>query len=47
MNPARVIGPALAGGYWDLHAAYWIGPVIGAVLGSVFYKYLILDEPAE
>ena len=47
MNPARVIGPALAGGYWDLHAAYWIGPVVGAVLGSFFYKYLILDEPAE
>jgi aquaporin Z len=29
MNPARVLGPALAGGGWDAHAAYWIGPDSG------------------
>jgi glycerol uptake facilitator-like aquaporin len=44
MNPARVLGPALVGGVWDMHAAYWIGPVIGAVLGSVFYKTLIYRD---
>jgi MIP family channel proteins len=44
MNPARVLGPALAGGYWDMHAAYWIGPILGGIAGTLFYKGLILQE---
>jgi MIP family channel proteins len=44
MNPARVLGPAIAGGVWDMHLAYWIGPVAGAVAGSLFYKNFILRE---
>ena len=44
MNPARVLGPAIAGGVWDAHIAYWIGPILGALVGSFFYKILILDE---
>jgi aquaporin Z len=48
MNPARVLGPALAGGFWEMHAAYWIGPIVGIVLGSFFYKLLLLEpEPAR
>ena len=44
MNPARVLGPAIAGGVWDMHVAYWIGPVVGALLGSFFYKTFIYEE---
>ena len=41
MNPARTFGPALAGGYWENHIVYWIGPVIGGVLaGLVYSKFL-------
>lgn len=38
MNPARVLGPALVGGVWSMHAAYWIGPVVGAVVACLIYK---------
>ncbi len=34
MNPARSLGPALVGGAWHGHWAYWIGPSIGAALGA-------------
>ena len=44
LNPARVLGPAIAGGVWDMHAAYWVGPVIGAVVGSLFYKAFIYQD---
>jgi glycerol uptake facilitator-like aquaporin len=38
MNPARVLGPAIVGGVWSMHAAYWVGPVLGAVVGAFVYK---------
>jgi MIP family channel proteins len=41
MNPARVLGPALVGGVWTMHAAYWIGPILGAVLAALLYKGLL------
>jgi glycerol uptake facilitator-like aquaporin len=44
MNPARSLGPALIGGVWDTHAAYWIGPIVGAVAGGLFYKTLLTRE---
>ncbi len=44
MNPARALGPALVGGVWDTHLAYWIGPIVGGVLGSLFYKLLLYRE---
>lgn len=33
MNPARHFGTALASGYFDNTWLYWLGPIIGAVLG--------------
>ncbi len=42
MNPARTFGPALAGGFWDNNFVYWIGPIIGGVMGALFYEYVIL-----
>ncbi|MBI4548767.1 MAG: aquaporin [Ignavibacteriae bacterium] len=41
MNPARSFGPALAGGYWDNHIVYWIGPLLGGIVAGLIYsKYL-------
>jgi MIP family channel proteins len=40
MNPARTFGPALAGGYWEHHLVYWIGPMLGAGLAALVYKKL-------
>jgi MIP family channel proteins len=43
MNPARALGPEVAGklftGWW----VYWIGPIIGAVLASGIYEFLYLS----
>ncbi len=53
VNPARWFGPAL----WELtipgshafsdHAVYWIGPIVGALLGGGVYIYLILPASEE
>ncbi len=38
MNPARSFGPALVGGWWNMHWAYWLAPIIGATLAAVVYQ---------
>lgn len=40
MNPARSLGPALAGGEWVGHWLYWVAPVGGMVLGAKAYEFL-------
>ena len=49
MNPARSFGPALVGGHWTIHEAYWLGPILGAVAGALVYDSLLLskDDPAK
>jgi glycerol uptake facilitator-like aquaporin len=37
MNPARSLGPAIIGGYWNNHWVYWLGPISGAFLAVGFY----------
>ena len=46
MNPARSFGPAVGSsiffhnyGQWPRHYVYWVGPIIGATLGSVSHRY--------
>lgn len=40
MNPARSFGPNLAAGLLDVSfAIYWLGPVIGGLLGAMAYEY--------
>ncbi|HZW84720.1 MAG TPA: aquaporin, partial [Nitrososphaerales archaeon] len=42
MNPARALGPMIAGSFFP---SYWyiyvVGPVIGAVVAGLVYRYLI------
>lgn len=49
MNPARTIGTLIGGGsatssLWGQHWVYWVGPVIGAVLGAIVYEAAILKK---
>ena len=47
MNPARSFGPALLSGIWSHQWIYWVGPVIGAIVGALAYQIirLPLSEP--
>ncbi|MGI0092086.1 MAG: MIP/aquaporin family protein [Nitrososphaerales archaeon] len=42
MNPARAIGPMIAGlffpGYWYI---YWVGPIIGGILAGLVYHHVL------
>ena len=44
MNPARVFGPALASGHWQNHLLYWVGPLVGAVLGAAAQHFLLMER---
>jgi MIP family channel proteins len=45
MNPARVLGPAIASGHWAHHLVYWVGPLAGGALAALLHKF-VLAEPA-
>lgn len=45
MNPARSLGPALVAGVWQDHWVYWIGPLLGALLGASLYQILRAPAP--
>jgi aquaporin NIP len=40
MNPARSFGPALVSGNWHNFGAYVLGPVLGAIAGMAFYRFI-------
>lgn len=44
MNPARSLGPAIAGGVWTAHWAYWAGPIVGGLIAGFIYHLFILDK---
>lgn len=44
MNPARTLGPAVAGGYWTMWYVYMIGPVLGASLAALVYRLFWVDR---
>ncbi|MDE1833371.1 MAG: aquaporin [Candidatus Micrarchaeota archaeon] len=44
MNPARAIGPTIASMYFANWYVYWIGPILGAIVAALIYKYLILKD---
>ncbi len=47
VNPARAFGPALMAGVWTGHAAYWVGPIIGAVLAALLWDRFLLPPREE
>ena len=44
MNPARWFGPAVAAGAYDDWYVWWIGPLIGAIVAAVLYRYVFEGE---
>jgi aquaporin NIP len=47
MNPARSFGPALVAGFWPSHWIYWVGPIIGALLGAILYQILRAESAPQ
>jgi len=45
MNPARSFGPALEMNYWTWHWAYWVAPVLGAVVAALVYDGVLMEKP--
>lgn len=43
-NPARWLGPAVASMDFDGFWIYWIGPIVGALLGGFAYQYLLIPR---
>ncbi len=39
-NPARSLGPAVAGGVWTTHWLYWVAPIPGMIAGMRTYELL-------
>jgi hypothetical protein len=46
MNPARAFGPELVSGTWAAAWAYWVGPIAGALIASLVYRYFFQTPPA-
>ena len=46
-NPARSFGPAVASGIFEGQAAYWLGPMIGAVAAALLYDTLFIRHERE
>ncbi len=44
MNPARWFGPAVASGAYADWYVWWIGPLIGAIVAAVLYRYVFEGE---
>ncbi len=44
MNPARAFGPAIASGQWANQAVYWLGPIVGALLGALAYDKVLKSK---
>ncbi|CAN5627969.1 aquaporin [soil metagenome] len=46
LNPARWFGPAAVSGNWDNGLVWIIGPLIGAALAALAYRYVFLPQTA-
>ncbi|XP_068121206.1 aquaporin-2-like [Hyperolius riggenbachi] len=44
MNPARSFAPAVLTGNFTDHWVFWLGPMFGAVLGSLLYHYVLIPN---
>lgn len=44
MNPARWLGPAVASGTYADWYVWWIGPLLGAAVAALAYRYVLEDR---
>jgi MIP family channel proteins len=44
LNPARAFGPALVANFWVGQLAYWVGPILGAVVAMQVYERVLLKR---
>ena len=44
INPARSFGPAIISGIWKDHWVFWIGPLLGGVIGGVLYRFVFMNN---
>ena len=44
MNPARGFAPAAVDGIWDNSYVWILGPLIGAGIAALFYRFFLLPE---
>jgi MIP family channel proteins len=44
MNPARSFGPAFVSSAWEGQIAYWIGPLIGAIVAAFLWDKVLLTR---
>ncbi|XP_067214239.1 aquaporin AQPAe.a-like isoform X4 [Linepithema humile] len=44
MNPARSFGPAIWNSAWKDQWIYWLGPIMGALLGTYAYQVLFAEK---
>jgi aquaporin Z len=44
VNPARTFAPALVGDTWDGFWLFIVGPMLGAVLGWVLYRVIVVGD---
>ncbi len=47
LNPARTFGPSLLASHWDDHWIYWVGPILGGLIGAVLYTSLLGTEESQ
>jgi MIP family channel proteins len=47
MNPARSFGPAVASGYFEAQALYWVAPIVGGLVAAILYDYLFIRRDIE
>lgn len=45
MNPARAFGPELVAGVWKSAWAYWLGPILGALIAAGLYRWFLESKP--
>jgi aquaporin Z len=43
-NPARSFGPAVISGQWYAWWVYWLGPLVGALLGVLLFRFTPLRK---
>jgi len=47
MNPARSFGPAIVTKIFEGQTAYWVGPILGAIVAGLVYEKLFMPKDLE